>query len=137
MILIFDKLQSATKIFNYLIKVGFLSFFCLLLTACSDILTTVELFECKDSKGTLNDYKLKIHRSFFAKSNLMKIPSKVEALDIKRNICSENQSIIYAGEDCKGDKYQKQSLIYNKKNGKLEIYISPSIVRRATCTISL
>ena len=106
----------------------------MLFTSCSNILTTVEKFECIDSKGTLDDYQLKIHRSFFAKSNLMKIPSKVEVLDNQRNICKENQTTIFAGDNCRGDDDEKQSLIFNKKSGKLEIFVSPSIIRRATCT---
>ena len=131
-------IEDRNNVFNFLLalmsRVVFILPFCFLFASCSNILTTVDKFECIDSKGTLDDYELKIHRSFFAKSNLMKIPSKVEVLDYQRTICKETQTTIYAGEDCRGNDDEKQSLIFNKTSGKLEIFVSPSIIRRATCS---
>jgi hypothetical protein len=105
----------------------------LLLTSCSNFLTNSENYTCVDSKGTVADFILEVERSFFANSNLMKIPSRVVTLGASRTICSENDATIYAGENCRGTDLEKQSLIFSKKNGKLEIYVTPTIVRRSSC----
>ena len=104
-----------------------------LLTSCSNFLTNSENYLCIDSKGTVDDFVLEVQRSFFANSNLMKIPSRVVTLGATRTICSENDTAIFAGENCRGNDLEKQSLIFSKNNGKLEIYVTPTIVRRSTC----
>ena len=104
-----------------------------LLTSCSNFLTNSENYLCIDSKGTVDDFVLEVQRSFFATSNLMKIPSRVVTLGATRTICSENDTAIFAGENCRGNDLEKQSLIFSKNNGKLEIYVTPTIVRRSTC----
>ena len=104
-----------------------------LLTSCSNFLTNSENYLCIDSKGTVDDFVLEVKRSFFANSNLMKIPSRVVTLGATRTICSENDTAIFAGENCRGNDLEKQSLIFSKNNGKLEIYVTPTIVRRSTC----
>lgn len=104
-----------------------------LLTSCSNFLTNSENYLCIDSKGTVDDFVLEVQRSFFATSNLMKIPSRVVTLGATRTICSENDIAIFAGENCRGNDLEKQSLIFSKNNGKLEIYVTPTIVRRSTC----
>ena len=105
----------------------------MLLTSCSNFLTNSENFLCVDSKGTVDNFVLEIQRSFFANSNLMKIPSRVVTLGATRTICSEDDTTIFAGDDCRGSDLEKQSLIFSKNTGKLEIYVTPTIVRRSTC----
>ena len=105
-----------------------------LISSCSEFLTISEEYYCEDSKGVVDNFVLDIQRSFFANSNLMKIPSKASALNVSRNICSEDDEIIFAGSDCRGDEQEKRSLTFNKNSGKLEIYVSPTIIRKATCT---
>ncbi len=105
------------------------------LSSCSNFLTTSENYICKDSKGTIDNFALTVQRSFFANSNLMKIPSKVVTLKSSRTICKESESNIIAGQDCRADDGKSQSLIFNKVSGKLEIYVTPTIVRRATCSL--
>ena len=102
-------------------------------SSCSEFLTISDEYSCEDSKGTVDDFVLDIQRSFFANSNLMKIPSKANALKVSRTICSENDEILVAGNDCRGDDNDKRSLIFNKETGQLEIYVSPTIIRRAIC----
>ena len=82
---------------------GIFLFFLFFTAGCGGVLSSSEKYLCKDSKGTLDDYSLVIQRSFFEKSNLMKIPSRVEVLGTDRNICSENAEMIWAGEDCRGE----------------------------------
>ena len=103
---------------------------------CGGFLMSSQEYLCKDSKGTLDNYKLYIHRSYFEKSNLMKIPSKVETLGMDRNICNEDSETIWAGEDCRGEDGENQTLIFSKKNLKLEIRVSPTITRRAKCDLT-
>ena len=105
----------------------------MLLSSCSNFLTNSENFLCVDSKGTVDNFILEVQRSFFANSNLMKIPSRVVTLGATRTICSENETAIFAGDNCRGNDFEKQSLIFSKNNGKLEIYVTPTIVRRSTC----
>ena len=104
-----------------------------LISSCSEFLTVSEEYYCEDSKGIVDNFVLDIQRSFFANSNLMKIPSKASALGVSRNICSENDDSIEAGSDCRGEENEKRSLTFNKSSGKLEIYVSPTIIRKATC----
>ena len=114
-----------------------LSTFALMIVGgCGGFLMSSQEYLCKDSKGTLDDYELYIHRSYFEKSNLMKIPSKVEALGMERNICNENSETIWAGEDCRGEDGENQTLVFSKKSLKLEIRVSPTITRRANCDLS-
>ena len=107
----------------------------MLLSSCSNFLTNSENFLCVDSKGTVDNFILEVQRSFFANSNLMKIPSRVVTLGATRTICSENETAIFAGDNCRGNDFEKQSLIFSKNNGKLEIYVTPTIVRRSTCEL--
>ena len=107
----------------------------MLLSSCSNFLTNSENFLCVDSKGTVDNSILEVQRSFFANSNLMKIPSRVVTLGATRTICSENETAIFAGDNCRGNDFEKQSLIFSKNNGKLEIYVTPTIVRRSTCEL--
>ena len=116
---------------------GIFLFFLVFTAGCGGVLSSSEKYVCKDSKGTLDDYRLVIQRSFFEKSNLMKIPSRIEVLGIDRNICSENAEMIWAGEDCRGEKGENQSVIFSKRTLKLEINVTESIVRRASCTLEL
>ena len=106
------------------------------LSSCSGFLMSSTEYVCEDSKGTLDDYKLYVHRSYFEKSNLMKIPSKVETLGTDRNICYEDSDTIWAGEDCRGEDGENQTLVFSKKNMKLEIRVSPTITRRANCELN-
>ncbi len=108
------------------------SFF--LLTSCTNFLTKSENFLCIDSKGTVNNYVLEVQRSFFANSALMKIPSRVLALGAKRTICSEDDETIFAADNCRGTDSERQRLIFGKKSGKLEIYVTPTIIRKASCS---
>ena len=114
---------------------GIFLFFLVFTSGCGGVLSSSEKYLCKDSKGTLDDYSLVIQRSFFEKSNLMKIPSRVEVLGTDRNICSENAEMIWAGEDCRGESGENQSLIFSKKALKVEINVTESIVRRASCKL--
>ena len=110
--------------------------FFILLSGCGGFLTSSLEYICQDSKGTLDDYKLYIHRSYFEKSNLMKIPSKIETLGLSRNICYEDDETIWAGDNCRGEEGENQSLVLSKKSLKLEIQVSPTITRRATCQLN-
>jgi hypothetical protein len=74
-----------------------------------------------------------VQRSFFASSNLMKIPSRIVALGATTTICSEDDKTIFSGNNCRGTDLEKKSLIFNKESGKLEIYVTPTIVRRSIC----
>tara|TARA_Y100000589_G_C27107411_1_gene610726 strand:+ start:782 stop:1156 length:375 start_codon:yes stop_codon:yes gene_type:complete len=103
---------------------------------CGGFLMSSEEYLCQDSKGTLDDYKLYIHRSYFEKSNLMKIPSKVETLGAERNICYEDSETIWAGENCRGKDGENQTLVFAKNSLKIEIEVSPTIIRRANCQLS-
>ena len=105
-------------------------------SGCGGFLMSSQGYLCQDTKGTLDDYKLFIHRSYFEKSNLMKIPSKVEVLGAERNICFEDSEAIWAGENCRGEDGENQTLVFSKKSLKLEIKVSPMIIRRATCQLS-
>ena len=105
----------------------------ILMSSCSDVLMNENTFLCNDSNNAISDYNLIIHRSFFEKSNLMKIPSRVEVLGKKRTICKEDNSTIWAGENCRGSGNEKQSLVFNKQSGKLDIIVSPSLTRRGLC----
>ena len=107
----------------------------ILVSSCSNFLTNSENYLCVDSKGTVDNFTLEVQRSFFANSNLMKIPSRVVTLGATRTICSENETAIFAGDNCRGNDLEKQSLIFSKNNGKLEIYVTPTIVRRSTCEL--
>ena len=114
---------------------GLSIFMIMIVGGCSGFLMSSQEYLCEDTKGTLDDYKLYVHRSYFEKSNLMKIPSKVETLGIERNICNEDSETIWAGEDCRGEDGENQTLVFSKKSLKLEIRVSPTITRRANCDL--
>ena len=135
---IFGSKDAAFSIGGQMLKVifyGIFLFFLVFTSGCGGVLSSSEKYICKDSKGTLDDYSLVIQRSFFEKSNLMKIPSRVEVLGTDRNICSENAEMIWAGEDCRGENGENQSLVFSKRTLKLEINVTESIVRRASCAL--
>ena len=117
------------------ISYGIFLFFLVFTVGCGGVLSSSEKYLCKDSKGTLDDYSFVIQRSFFEKSNLMKIPSRVEVLGTDRNICSENSEMIWAGADCRGENGENQSVVFSKRTLKLEINVTESIVRRASCEL--
>ena len=120
------------KHFSFFIRVP-LIFSIIFLSSCSHFLTNSEKYLCVDSKGTVDNFVLEIQRSFFANSNLMKIPSRVLTLNASGTICSEDDATIFAGDDCRGSDLEKKSLIFGKNSGKLEIYVTPTIVRRSSC----
>jgi len=122
--------------FAKIVMAGLSTFTLIIVGGCGGFLMSSQEYLCKDSKGTLDDYTLYIHRSYFEKSNLMKIPSKVETLGMERNICNEDSEMIWAGEDCRGEDGENQTLVFSKKSLKLEIRVSPSITRRANCDLT-
>ena len=115
---------------------GLSTFAIVIAGGCGGFLMSSQEYLCQDTKGTLDDYKLYVHRSYFEKSNLMKIPSKVETLGMERNICNEDSETIWAGEDCRGEDGENQTLVFSKKSLKVEIRVSPTITRRATCDLT-
>ena len=115
---------------------GLSTFAIMIVGGCGGFLMSSQEYLCKDTKGTLDDYKLYVHRSYFEKSNLMKIPSKVETLGMERNICNEDSETIWAGEDCRGEDGENQTLVFSKKSLKVEIRVSPTITRRANCDLT-
>lgn len=115
---------------------GLSTFAIMIVGGCGGFLMSSQEYLCTDTKGTLDDYKLYVHRSYFEKSNLMRIPSKVETLGMERNICNEDSETIWAGEDCRGEDGENQTLVFSKKSLKLEIRVSPTITRRANCDLA-
>ena len=115
---------------------GLSTFLMMIAGGCGGFLMSSQEYLCKDTKGTLDDYKLYVHRSYFEKSNLMKIPSKVETLGMELNICNEDSETIWAGEDCRGEDGENQTVVFSKKSLKLEITVSPTITRRANCDLT-
>ena len=125
-------LKQFTNFFSFLNRF-FLVSSLVFVSSCTNFLTNSENYLCVDSKGTVDNFVLEIQRSFFANSNLMKIPSRVLTLGASRTICVEDDTTIFAGDNCRGTDLEKQSLIFGKNSGKLEIYVTPTIVRRSSC----
>ena len=119
-----------------IITAGLSTFAIMIAGGCGGLLRSSQEDLCKDNKVKMEDYKFYIHRSYFEKSNLMKIPSKVETLGMERNICNEDSETIWAGEDCRGEDGENQTLVFSKKSLKLEIRVSPTITRRANCDLT-
>ena len=69
---------------------------------------------CEDTKGTLDDYKLYVHRSYFEKIKSNE-NSQQSGNTRERNICNEDSETIWAGEDCRGEDGKNQTLFFQKK----------------------
>ena len=52
---------------------GLSTFAIMIAGGCGGFLMSSQEYLCKDTKGTLDDYKLYIHRSYFEKSKLLAI----------------------------------------------------------------
>ena len=69
---------------------------------------------CKDTKGTLDDYKLYVHRSYF-ENQIDENPSKVETLEWSEIFVMRILKRYGLVRDCRGEDGENQTLIFSKK----------------------